>query len=818
VGILTVAATSSCASDPGYIVVAVATDVQTPKDLDAVAVAVSTGGQTKYAYLGFPGRDSSGMALPATLVVEQPSDPSAEVRVRVVGFHAGEARVVRDAVTTVPRGRGALLRMPLAYLDLGSALGALPPKLAAPGAPSGSLATGDFDPFTIGSTCDFGQHLTSVGGRCASAVIDGADLPDYDPSAVLGATCFDVVGCFAGAPEVEGVDRATCTVSLGGGDAPSAYALATTDGAGACGGAGGRCLVPLQRDVPEGWTASGGSVQLAPGVCAALAGGARLFSSSACPAKQPWASTCASSAAVPEAGVEGGPEASTEAGPDGPSDADAGMDADADATLLDAPEAGPDVDAGPDCSGLLARMLASPLAPPAHYASLDFSNDGGSSGAFGSGGLDIDDLLACATSNEPADADAAALVAPGYRRATLGTEAFDGGGPPISLWYNAQSHTLYEMDLGPGYTGRLLFQSRAGGKYGAHVYEIEIENPATGATGEVMRDGKSWDLPWTDDAGLNTYKPWVNEIYDALMATFAPKAPVVDDCTVDQSSLYRPESVLPVETTTCLVLANDGSDGLLGVRSLPVYLGFEPGTNRVHLIYSFWLGSVTTCNTPQSNTERMLWELGGSRYVHQDGGTIRVGFSIGGIYEYPGVVQPAGLTKLEADAVECSGAAETAPDPGYGMIAWGPHGEVAMEYNKSTGVNYKLFARTGYRGNVFSIIDGTNDYELTPGAATKNGKPWVIDWTSMATATTEVTSVVNAWFYRYCGATPETDCVAAGDCSIVLDDGKGHSSFQIHESQATFDACGVAPEPIGFTFTQGTTDLTEVYVVNSGGQ
>jgi hypothetical protein len=112
----------SCSSDPGYLVVAITTDLQTPKDVDAVAVVVSAGGVTKYAYLGYPGPQGT-MVLPATLVVEQPRDPGAEVRVRVVGFRRGDARIVRDAVTTVPSSRGALLRVPLAPATRSSACG-----------------------------------------------------------------------------------------------------------------------------------------------------------------------------------------------------------------------------------------------------------------------------------------------------------------------------------------------------------------------------------------------------------------------------------------------------------------------------------------------------------------------------------------------------------------------------------------------------------------------------------------------------------------------------------------------------------------------
>ncbi len=186
--------------------------MQTPKDIDVVSVFVSTNGVPKFDYLGrvLP---NGTVALPATLAVVEPDSPTAQVRVRVTGFQETNARVLRDVLTTVPQGQTSLLRLPLNFLDDGSAMGSLPTSYVPLGvggtggpnaAPEGDTA---FDPTTIRSRCDFdATQRTSINGKCVSALLDSSKLPPYAPSQVYGdgglmangapVACFNAESCF----------------------------------------------------------------------------------------------------------------------------------------------------------------------------------------------------------------------------------------------------------------------------------------------------------------------------------------------------------------------------------------------------------------------------------------------------------------------------------------------------------------------------------------------------------------------------------------------------------------------------------------------
>src|SRR5258708_28491476 len=119
------AAASGSAPGKGSLVVAISTDMQTPKDIDIVSVFVSTNSVPKLDFLGRVAPDGS-VTMPSTLAILEPDDPNAEVRIRVTAFLGQKARVLRDVMTTVPHQRTALLRVPLSFLDDGSATGTLP--------------------------------------------------------------------------------------------------------------------------------------------------------------------------------------------------------------------------------------------------------------------------------------------------------------------------------------------------------------------------------------------------------------------------------------------------------------------------------------------------------------------------------------------------------------------------------------------------------------------------------------------------------------------------------------------------------------------
>ncbi len=356
----------SCSATPkGALMLAISTDMQTPKDMSVVSVYVETNGAPKFDYLGRVLPDGT-VALPATLAVIQPDDPSAPVRIRVICFQEQRARVLRDVLTTVPRGRTVLLRLPLDLIDDGSAIGTLPPQFVPLGVrangqdtmprivPLGPAPEGitQFDPLTIMSICPAG--MTSVNGQCVSETVDSSSLPPFEPAAVFGdagvqsngapSACFDVATCLAGATLVANVDPRTCSfpasAGASAGSPPSSVSnlALVTSNTGVC-LTPGQCFVPLVNDAQQGWTETNGVVTMIPGICKELAMGAALYAASGDCAPLPQSLPVCEPYDFPgDAGITDANSASPEAGP-------------VDATLGDA-EAGPHVCVPATCQTL----------------------------------------------------------------------------------------------------------------------------------------------------------------------------------------------------------------------------------------------------------------------------------------------------------------------------------------------------------------------------------------------------------------------------------------------------------------------------------
>jgi hypothetical protein len=75
--------------------------------------------------------------------------------------------------------------------------------------------------------------------------------------------------------------------------------------------------------------------------------------------------------------------------------------------------------------------------------------------------------------------------------------------------------------LSGAYTGEVSFSSRANGAFGDHTYSIGI--------GKLNRDGAAWVIDWTNASAA------VNEIFDAVNATFVPAFPVTSNCNSDNA-------------------------------------------------------------------------------------------------------------------------------------------------------------------------------------------------------------------------------------------------------------------------------------------
>jgi hypothetical protein len=308
----------ACAEKKGALVLAINTDMKAPKDVNAVAVAISTNGALKYSFVGRVSPQGE-VLLPATLAIVEPEDKSASIRIRVVAFQDRKPRVMRDVRTTVPGdGRTALLRVPLNFVNDASVvgdqapLGVVPDPLPGTGTPGsggngGSLGA-DFDYFAaFQPPCPDIINQTIIDGECKDSFVDPTTLPDFDEGALGNAedpgACFDPAECFAGAAAVPDgdLDRAACILQLHGANAARVNLALVTADIGEC-VRPGECYVPIDRGA-GGWTdAPGGGAQLPPFVCRLLTAKNLHLAASVetCPAKVESSPFC-------RAGSGGGP-------------------------------------------------------------------------------------------------------------------------------------------------------------------------------------------------------------------------------------------------------------------------------------------------------------------------------------------------------------------------------------------------------------------------------------------------------------------------------------------------------------------------------
>jgi hypothetical protein len=266
----------------GGLMIAVQTDLVAPKDVAAIGLFISSDGKPIFGDT----RDvapNGEVKFPATIaVLGDENRPKAVVKIRVVAFgRLGQVRVMRDALTTVPRRRTGLLRTPLLWVNEGSGTGSRSDLVQ-----SASLRILDAtsDGFTkLKSTCA-GTDQTTIDGACVDAHIDGESLPDYHDADVFGGgsadgtggTCFDVKACFAStAAPIALDDMIGCTTTLRDGRDPNdpklSFAVALKeDAAGAASSTGeclgnGTCLVPLDKGTS--WTVQGNAIHFTSGLC-----------------------------------------------------------------------------------------------------------------------------------------------------------------------------------------------------------------------------------------------------------------------------------------------------------------------------------------------------------------------------------------------------------------------------------------------------------------------------------------------------------------------------------------------------------------------
>lgn len=256
----------------GQLMIALATDMSVPKDIDKIhAQVVLTRGPVVHdqTYWLEPGEGGDTL-LPATLAVVAGESPNAAVEVRITAFRGTEARIFSKVQTTIPQDRLATLQVPIQWLCDQSA----------------QLVIDDI----YDSACSprDEEEQSCVAGACEPAGVEADVLPDFDPAAIFGGgqgpgdvlgECFDTTACFDAGEDVTPNDACELDVDVpSGGELNVALKFAADDpnsgeSPGICGSDG--CYVPLDKDDRFGWrVGEQDSVILPPAACEAVAQGA----------------------------------------------------------------------------------------------------------------------------------------------------------------------------------------------------------------------------------------------------------------------------------------------------------------------------------------------------------------------------------------------------------------------------------------------------------------------------------------------------------------------------------------------------------------
>nr|MBP9114651.1 hypothetical protein [Polyangiaceae bacterium] len=298
---------------PGSIVIAIQTDMSARKDIDAVGIVITRDRQVVYEGVQ---AIAPTVYFPSTLVAYSYDKP-APIMVRVYAFKEGKARILRKAITIVPADRKALLRMPIDWVNDGSAEGQIAVSDRLAQVIDANAQEKDFEPVgepKLVSVC--GANQTMIDGTCTDARIDPATLPDYKPEEVFGGgdgdagggVCFDTLSCFADSTPVNKTPwevRDGACVAEPASDLANALAFRLPPGGdGFC--SGQACFVPVDTDT------TGAAIRLENGLlrtperfCEKLSQGRALVRSASCAAKKKETPVCSEASNVgpkPDAG------------------------------------------------------------------------------------------------------------------------------------------------------------------------------------------------------------------------------------------------------------------------------------------------------------------------------------------------------------------------------------------------------------------------------------------------------------------------------------------------------------------------------------
>jgi uncharacterized delta-60 repeat protein len=252
--LLTVALLTACAEEErtrGQLIVAITSDMPLPKDINLIKIEVTVQGQRYYYDEHRVGPDE--LRLPATLGIIEGTKGNLPVTITVGAFQDRTLRLVRQAVTSVPPDRAALLVLTLEWLCDGFG-----EEVPSSDGLSSRLETG----------CPDGQ--TCIGGACESNFVDPSSLPDYDPALVFGGAdgpgpdgmCFDALACFETGLSVLprwDANASTCRIDRPSGDRVNVALELPGGGDGIC--KSERCLIVLDGLVQHGFQPAGSGAE-----------------------------------------------------------------------------------------------------------------------------------------------------------------------------------------------------------------------------------------------------------------------------------------------------------------------------------------------------------------------------------------------------------------------------------------------------------------------------------------------------------------------------------------------------------------------------
>jgi hypothetical protein len=202
------------------------------------------------------------------------------------------------------------------------------------------------------------------------------------------------------------------------------------------------------------------------------------------------------------------------------------------------------------------RMIHQPIKAPRFYAGIDLA------GGDAWKGLTYEEATQTLCQAKELDGD------------DFGKNVQWGPNGEVSAGYNPSTHKIEFVQMNAGYQGKLEFNSRKTSlsdptqpnPFGQHTYSIGVGTP-------IMRDGAVFELDWFNIDRQAT------ELYDALMATFAPELPSTqDNCKREQS---------------CRAALDGGNGASFGARPLGVYFHIAapdakpPVTSTPDFLYAF---------------------------------------------------------------------------------------------------------------------------------------------------------------------------------------------------------------------------------------